>query len=99
MPLGTAGRYEPLRYVAHCDEYTVAEVKDTTNGWIGVGVTWNPSPELPHGFPTTFGNQMWFILPDPIAALVLDHERTIKAAIGLASDVSSQREEEGAAQG
>ncbi|MGH8012021.1 MAG: hypothetical protein ACREQ4_05940 [Candidatus Binataceae bacterium] len=78
--LGNAGPYRLVRYVAHCEDYTVAVVEE--NGVSMVGVTWNPTAEGKIGFPQTFGNQMSFILPEPLAGLVLDHERTMKAAIG-----------------
>ena len=80
-PLGNAAGYELIRYIAHCDEYTIALLTHP-NGSECVGVTWNGTKGRV-GFPQSFGNQVWFILPEPIAGLVLVHERAIAQAVGL----------------
>jgi hypothetical protein len=78
-PLGSAAGYDVKRYIAHCPEYTIAVL--TSGEWEGVGATWNKRPNDP-AFPQQFGNQLWFILPEPIAGLVLVHEQAITRAIG-----------------
>jgi hypothetical protein len=67
VTLGSTSAFEVRRYLAETLEYAVAE--STENGVIGV--TWNPSPERPNGFPHTYSHQQWFILPAPLAAMVL----------------------------
>jgi hypothetical protein len=74
--LGDAGQYKVIRYVAHCDEFTIAIVEDKGKSqWAGelVAATWNIG-RSGKPFPQSRGRQMWFILPEPIARLVLASE-------------------------
>ena len=48
------------------DEYAIAR---STDG--AIGVTWNRSEERPSGFPHTYSHQQWFMLPEPLARMVL----------------------------
>jgi hypothetical protein len=59
--------FEVQTYLAELPEYAVAQSTDGS-----IGVTWNPDPtERPNGFPHTYSHQQWFILPVPLAQIVL----------------------------
>ena len=64
VTLGSTSAFEVQTYLSESPDYAVAE---STGG--DIGVTWNPNPESPNGFPHTFSHQQWFILPAPLANL------------------------------
>jgi hypothetical protein len=53
-------------YLCENEEFAVAKSVDGN-----IGVTWNVSEDRPNGYPNVFGHQQWFILPAPLADLVL----------------------------
>jgi hypothetical protein len=65
--LDSTAAFEVQTYLAETPEYAVAQ---STRG--EVGVTWNPGAGgSKQGFPHTYGHQQWFILPGPLAQMVL----------------------------
>jgi hypothetical protein len=65
--LGSTSAFEVQTYLAELPEYAVAR---SATGEIGV--TWNRDPiARPLGFPHTCGHQQWFILPAPLAQMIL----------------------------
>ncbi len=65
--LGSTSAFKVQSYLVETQEYAIAR---GANG--AVGATWNPEPnERPNGFPHTYSHQQWFILPDPIARMLL----------------------------
>jgi hypothetical protein len=67
VTLGSTSAFEVQTYLAESPEYAVAQ---STSG--DIGVTWNPDPtERPNGFPHTYSHQQWFILPAPLAQMIL----------------------------
>lgn len=65
--LGSTSAFKIQSYLVETLEYSIAQ---STNG--AVGATWNPDPdERPNGFPHTYSHQQWFILPDPVARMLL----------------------------
>lgn len=67
VTLGSTSAFEVQTYLAEFPEYAVA--RSATGA---IGVTWNPDPiERPNGFPHTYSHQQWFILPAPLAQMVL----------------------------
>jgi hypothetical protein len=66
VTLGSTSAFEVETYLAETPEYAVAQSTDGV-----IGVTWNPNKECPNGFPHTHKHQQWFMLPDPLAQMVL----------------------------
>lgn len=65
--LDSTATFQVQEYLVETVEYAVAR---STGG--SIGVTWNDGGNRPHGgYPKTFGHQQWFILPRPIADMVL----------------------------
>jgi len=64
--LGSTSAFEVRVYITENPEFAVALSVDGM-----VGVTWNRSEGRPSGFPHTYSHQQWFILPDPLARMVL----------------------------
>lgn len=69
--LGDTNMFRVGRILWHCDQYTVAESVPDIRGNTSVGITWNPSPDRPCGYPNSRGYQQWFILPAPIGDMCL----------------------------
>ena len=65
VTLGSTSAFEIVSHFAETRDYAIAQSTDS------VGVTWNPSDGSPQGFPHTYNHQQWFILPDPLAQMVL----------------------------
>jgi len=63
--LGSTAAFVVQEYLTEMQDYAVAR---SARGEIGV--TWNDAAH-PGGYPKAFGNQQWFILPPPIAMIVL----------------------------
>jgi len=57
------------RVLWHGDDFTIAESVRDMHGNSMIGVTWNPSPERPRGYPNARGYQQWFVLPEPLAKM------------------------------
>ena len=72
--------HKVLRYVAHCQAFTIAELRRDKKPVLGL--TWNPDEVHRSGYPNTRGKQQWFQLPDQLAALVLEHEPRLVSEIG-----------------
>lgn len=67
VTLGSTSAFEVQTYLEESPEYAVAQSTDGS-----IGVTWNPDPEeRPNGFPHSYSHQQWFILPTPLANIVL----------------------------
>jgi hypothetical protein len=66
VTLGSTSAFQVQTYLAETPEYAVAQ---STDGIIGV--TWNPNEDCPNGFPHSFNHQQWFMLPEPLAKMVL----------------------------
>jgi hypothetical protein len=67
VTLDSTSAFEVQAYLVETSEYAIATSIDG-----GVGVTWNPGAGGSHqGFPHTYGHQQWFMLPSPLAKLVL----------------------------
>ncbi len=67
VTLGSTSAFEVRTYLAEAQEYAVAHSTDGS-----IGATWNPDPtERPNGFPHSYSHQQWFILPAPLAKMVL----------------------------
>jgi predicted NUDIX family NTP pyrophosphohydrolase len=67
VTLGSTSAFEVRTYFAETAEYAVAQ--STSDA---IGITWNPDPtERPNGFPHSYNHQQWFILPEPIATMLL----------------------------
>ena len=64
--LGSTSAFNVDQYLIETPDYGVAVTVDNV-----VGVTWNRSDERPQGFPSSYKHQQWFILPEPLANLVL----------------------------
>ena len=64
--LDSTNWFEVQAYLAETADYAVAQ---STKG--DIGVTWNKSDERPYGFPHSYKNQQWFVLPEPLAQMVL----------------------------
>lgn len=64
--LGSTSAFEVESYITETPDYAVAL---STSGV--VGVTWNRSEERPNGFPHTYSHPQWFMLPEPLARMVL----------------------------
>jgi hypothetical protein len=64
--LGSTNAFQIQNYISETAAYAVAVDSDGL-----VAATWNPSDTSPNGFPHTFSHQQWFILPEPIARMVL----------------------------
>lgn len=71
VPLGDTNMFKVGRILWHCDQYTVAESVPDIRGNTSIGITWNPSPDRPCGYPNSRGYQQWFILPAPIGDMCL----------------------------
>ena len=68
VTLESTSAFEVQTYLAESPEYAVAQSTDGRS----IGVTWNPDPtERPNGFPHSYSHQQWFILPAPLAQMVL----------------------------
>ena len=81
--LGDTKQFKVARYLAHDTEHvTIAESHPDLHGRTSIGVTWNPQTGRPRGYPNSRGYQQWFILPDEIAGLVVDNEKSLAKAIG-----------------
>jgi len=66
VTLGSTSAFEVGSYITETTDYAIAL---STGG--SVGITWNRSDERPNGFPHTYSHQQWFILPDPVARMVM----------------------------
>lgn len=66
VSLGSTSAFKVDVYFTETPDYAIAR---STSGEIGV--TWNRAPDRPNGFPHSYSNQQWFILPQPLANLVL----------------------------
>lgn len=64
--LGSTTAFKVKHYLVENEDYAVAESKAGD-----IGITWNKSKDRPQGFPSTFKHQQWFILPKPVAKMVL----------------------------
>ena len=65
--LGSTSQFKIINYLTEHADYAVALSSSNE-----VGVTWNPdSVKRPNGNPQVFGHQQWFILPEPIAQMLL----------------------------
>lgn len=64
--LGSTSAFHVAAYLVETEEYVIA-----SNGDGSVGVTWSRNEERPQGFPSSYKNQQWFILPPPLARMVL----------------------------
>lgn len=78
--LGDTNMFKVGRILWHCAEYTVAESVPDIHGNTCIGVTWNPEPGRPSGYPNSRGYQQWFILPEPIGSMCLAAKRLEAAA-------------------
>lgn len=67
MTLGSTRTFKVKAYLVETPEYAIAVDIDGA-----VGATWNPDPtERPNGFPHSYSHQQWFILPEPVARMLL----------------------------
>jgi hypothetical protein len=66
VTLGSTTAFEVESYLAETPDYAIAR---STGGEIGV--TWSRGEDRPQGFPHTYKHQQWFILPGPLAQMVL----------------------------
>lgn len=66
VSLGSTNAFKVDSYLSETPDYAIAR---STNG--DIGVTWNRAADRPNGFPHSYSNQQWFILPAPLARLVL----------------------------
>lgn len=64
--LGSTSAFHVESYLVETEDYVIA-----TDGEGNVGVTWSRNEERPQGFPSSYKNQQWFILPPPLAGMVL----------------------------
>ena len=64
--LGSTSAFDVEIYLLETTDYAIAR---STSG--AVGVTWNRSDARPNGFPHTYSHQQWFILPEPLARMVM----------------------------
>jgi hypothetical protein len=64
--LGSTSAFQVESYLMETEDYVIAT---STEGI--VGVTWSRSEERPQGFPSSYKNQQWFMLPPPLARMVL----------------------------
>ena len=65
--LGSTNFFQVDEYIYEDVEYAVAKSTDDM-----IGVTWNPEPSRPYGYPHTHQKQQWFVLPPPLASFVRD---------------------------
>ena len=66
VTLGSTSAFQVKSYITETTDYAIA-----LSNVNAVGITWNRSDERPNGFPHTYSHQQWFILPDPVARMVL----------------------------
>ena len=72
VTLGSTDAFEVKQYLAETPDYAIAvNFKDE------VGVTWNRSDERIYGFPHSYKHQQWFILPNPLAGIVLSNAASL----------------------
>ena len=81
ITLGSTAAFDVETYLVETNEYAVAR---STGG--AIGVTWNRSDERPQGFPSTYKHQQWFMLPEPIARMVLAGADLFTGATQTAED-------------
>lgn len=80
--LGDTRLFRVIRYLAHNEAFTIAVLQDTTGGEPRIGMTWNPDPSRPSGYPNSRGRQQWFVLHQKLTGHFEDNEGTIRALIG-----------------
>jgi hypothetical protein len=81
--LGSTSFFELESYITETSDFSVALSSDGM-----VGATWNRGEGRPNGFPHSYNHQQWFILPEPIAHLVL-------ASMKLTTDNHEEVERDG----
>jgi len=80
ITLGSTSFFSVESYISEAKDFSIALSVDGM-----VGVTWNRSEERPNGFPHSYSNQQWFVLPDPLARILL-------ASIELTEDNEQEAE-------
>jgi len=62
-------KFKPVKILSDHDGFAIA-IGETEDGDVAMGMRWNGDEESPIGFPQTYGNPTWLILPDHVSEVM-----------------------------